>query len=132
MIRFGPSGNAREFYEQGKKNSEEAPEWLARRGLNAYEYSFGRGINISDKKANAIRDAAAAYDVEVSVHAPYYINFSNPDDAMAEKSYDYVLRSCAKLAEMGGRTRGFSSRSSGKGGQKGRVCTLPRQDKNPS
>ena len=51
MIRFGPSGNAREFYEQGKKNSEEAPEWLARRGLNAYEYSFGRGINISDKKA---------------------------------------------------------------------------------
>lgn len=35
MIRFGPSGNAREFYEQGKKNSEEAPEWLARRGLNA-------------------------------------------------------------------------------------------------
>ena len=102
MIRFGPSGNAREFYEQGKKNSEEAPEWLARRGLNAYEYSFGRGINISDKKANAIRDAAAAYDVEVSVHAPYYINFSNPDDAMAEKSYDYVLRSCAKLAEMGG------------------------------
>ena len=21
MIRFGPSGNAREFYEQGKKNS---------------------------------------------------------------------------------------------------------------
>ena len=76
MIRFGPSGNAREFYEQGKKNSEEAPEWLARRGLNAYEYSFGRGINISDKKANAIRDAAAAYDVEVSVHAPYYINFS--------------------------------------------------------
>ena len=88
MIRFGPSGNAREFYEQGKKNSEEAPEWLARRGLNAYEYSFGRGINISDKKANAIRDAAAAYDVEVSVHAPYYINFSNPDDAMAEKSYD--------------------------------------------
>lgn len=50
MIRFGPSGNAREFYEQGKKNSEEAPEWLAQRGLNAYEYSFGRGINISDKK----------------------------------------------------------------------------------
>ena len=36
------------------------------------------------------------------MHAPYYINFSNPDDAMAEKSYDYVLRSCAKLAEMGG------------------------------
>lgn len=114
MIRFGPSGNAREFYEQGKKNSEEAPEWLAQRGLNAYEYSFGRGINISDKKANAIRDAAEKYDVAVSAHAPYYINFANPDDAMAEKSYDYVLRSCAKLSEMGGERVVFHPAAVGK------------------
>lgn len=114
MIRFGPSGNSIEFYEAGKKSSEQAPEWLAQKGLNAYEYSFGRGINVSDKKANAIRDAAKKYDVEISVHAPYYINFSNPDDSMAEKSYDYVLRSCAKLAEFGGQRVIFHPAAVGK------------------
>lgn len=102
MIRFGPSGNSLEFYENGGKNSEEAPRWLFERGLNAYEYSFGRGINVSDKKANLVRDEAEKYCVAVSVHAPYYINFANPDDEMVEKSYMYVLNSCKKLAEFGG------------------------------
>lgn len=102
MIRFGPSGNSARFYDEGHKSSVDAPEWLYNQGLNAYEYSFGKGINISDAKANEIGAKGKQYDVTISVHAPYYINFANPSDEMAEKSYNYVLNSCKKVKEFYG------------------------------
>ncbi len=97
MIRFGPSGNCTRFYDEGHVSSVDAPKWLSEQGLNAYEYSFGRGINISDEKANAIGELGKKFDVAISVHAPYYINFANPSEEMAEKSFGYVLRSCEKV-----------------------------------
>lgn len=102
MIRFGPSGNSARFYADGHKSSVDAPEWLASQGLNAYEYSFGKGINISDAKANEIGAKGREYGVAISVHAPYYINFANPSDEMAAKSYDYVLNSCRKVRQFYG------------------------------
>ena len=37
MIRFGPAGNCKTFYEAGYKKSIEAPKWLKSIGLSAYE-----------------------------------------------------------------------------------------------
>lgn len=102
MIRFGPSGNCKRFYDEGHTSSTDAPKWCADQGLFAYEYSFGRGINISDEKAAAIGELAKTFGVEISVHAPYFINFANPSDEMAEKSYGYVLRSAEKVKQFGG------------------------------
>ncbi len=114
MIRFGPSGNSIRFYGEGYKSSVDAPEWLAKQGLSAYEYSFGKGINISDAKANEIGQKAKQFNVAVSVHAPYYINFANPDDAMAEKSYNYVLNSCKKAKQFYGNRVVFHASTVGK------------------
>ena len=97
MIKFGPSGNCQRFYDEGHKSTVEAPKWCAEQGLFAYEYSFGRGINISDKKANEIGEEGKKYGVDISVHAPYYINFANPSEEMAEKSYMYVINSGLKV-----------------------------------
>ncbi|MGI5841819.1 MAG: TIM barrel protein [Christensenellales bacterium] len=91
-IRFGPSGNSQIFYEEGNKKSLEAPAWLKSKGLSAYEYSFGRGFTMSAETAQELGREAVKNDILVSVHAPYYINFANPSDEMAEKSYGYVLR----------------------------------------
>lgn len=102
MIRFGPSGNSARFYDEGHKSSVDAPQWLAAQGLNAYEYSFGKGINIGDAKANEIGAKGREYDVSISVHAPYYVNFANPSDEMAEKSYRYILDSCKKVRQFYG------------------------------
>ena len=102
MIRFGPSGNSTRFYDEGHRSSVDAPQWIASQGLSAYEYSFGKGINIGDAKANEIGAKGREYDVAISVHAPYYINFANPSDEMAEKSYNYVLNSCKKVREFYG------------------------------
>lgn len=93
MLRIGPSGNSISFYESGLKHTVDAPEWLNSIGLTAYEYSFGRGITLSDATAQAIGAKAKQFDIAVSVHAPYYINFSNPSDEMIEKSIGYVVRS---------------------------------------
>lgn len=103
MIKFGPSGNCKTFYEAGFKRSVQAPQWLESIGLSAYEYSFGRGITLNDDTAIELGRQAKLHNIEISIHAPYYINFANPDDEMAEKSYMYVIRSLEKLKLIGGK-----------------------------
>ena len=102
MIKFGPSGNSTSFYVQGYSRSFETPKWLSSLGLNAYEYSFGRGVNLGEDTAMQIGSEAKKYDVEISVHAPYYINFANPSEEQILKSNAYVLDSLRLLKIMGG------------------------------
>lgn len=102
MIKFGPSGNCESFYADGLKHSCQAAEWLSKKGLNAYEYSFGKGILLSDEMAAKIGEEMKKYGITISLHAPYFINFANPDDEMVEKSYGYVIDSLKKLRILGG------------------------------
>lgn len=104
MIKFGPSGNSRSFYEMGYKHTVQAPEYLDKFGLDCFEYSFGRGVTVSEGKAEEIGAAFEKSGKEISVHAPYFINFANPDDEAAQKSYSYVLQS-AKFAKLFGAKR---------------------------
>lgn len=102
QIRFGPSGNDEKFYADGNKSSVDAPRWLAELGLSAYEISFGLGIRMTDKTAKIIGEQAAKHGIEISVHAPYYINLANPDPTAIEKSYHYIKRSLELLHLLGG------------------------------
>lgn len=114
MIKFGPSGNCESFYAEGFSHTEEAPAFVKNRGLDCFEYSFGRGVRMSEDKAISIGEAFAAEGVEISVHAPYFINFANPDDEMAAKSYGYVLDSAKMLKLMGGKRVVFHPAAQGK------------------
>ncbi len=114
MIKFGPSGNSLAFYNAGKNKSEQSAVWVKEMGLDCFEYSFGRGVNLSDDKAVAIGKAFNDNGVEISVHAPYYVNFSNPDEELAKKSYEYVLSSARKVKLMGGHRVVFHPASQGK------------------
>ena len=114
MIKFGPSGNCESFYAEGFSHTEEAPAFVKNRGLDCFEYSFGRGVRMSEDKAISIGEAFAAEGVEISVHAPYFINFANPDDEMAAKSYSYVLDSAKMLKLMGGKRVVFHPAAQGK------------------
>lgn len=117
-IKFGPSGNSESFYNEGFKTTEQAAEWLKNRGLDAFEYSFGRGTNVSDEKALAIGAKMKQFDIALSGHAPYYINFANPDDSMIEKSFMYVLNTAKKVRLMGGDRVIFHPASVGKDGDR--------------
>ena len=103
MIKFGPSGNDEKFYEQGHKSSKEVFEWLKGMGLDLYEYSFGRGILLKDETAVEFSKLAQANGIEISVHAPYFINLANPDQNQITKSYDYITDSIKKLLLMNGK-----------------------------
>lgn len=69
---------------------------------------------MSEDKAISIGEAFAAEGVEISAHAPYFINFANPDDEMAAKSYGYVLDSAKMLKLMGGKRVVFHPAAQGK------------------
>lgn len=114
MIKFGPAGNCETFYEAGYKRSVQAPAWLKSIGLTAYEYSFGKGIILSDETALAIGEQAKLNGIEISVHAPYFINFASINDEQIEKSYNYVLNSLHKLRLLGGRRLVVHVASNGK------------------
>lgn len=114
QIKFGPSGNSMSFYDSGHKGTEEAAEYTAKMGLNAYEYSFGRGILLGDEKAKKIGDAFQVFGVEFSVHAPYFINLANIEGDKIENSYRYILDSAAKLKLIGGKRVIFHPASCGK------------------
>ncbi len=114
MIKFGPSGNSESFYAAGYEHTEDAAVFVRERGLDCFEYSFGRGVRMSEAKAASINAAFRAAGVEISVHAPYFVNLANPDGEMAEKSYGYILESGRALAAMGGTRCVFHPAAQGK------------------
>ncbi len=114
MIKFGPSGNDEKFYAQGFKHSEQSAKYCKDKGLDCFEYSFGRGVMMSEGKARSIGNAFKEAGVEISVHAPYFINFANPSDESAQKSYGYVLDSARFVTLMGGERIVFHPAAQGK------------------
>ena len=114
MIKFGPSGNSESFYAAGNQHTEQAASFVRNRGLDCFEYSFGRGVRMTEDKAISISEAFKAEGVEISAHAPYFINFANPDDEMAAKSYGYVLDTARVCKIMGGKRIVFHPAAQGK------------------
>lgn len=102
MIRFGPSGNSESFYAQGYKSTWQAPKWLKGMGLSAYEYSFGRGVNLSREAAEKIALQARENDIALSAHAPYFINLANPDPEKRAASFRYITESAQAVDWLGG------------------------------
>lgn len=114
MIKFGPSGNCESFYAEGYAHTEQSAKFVKERGLDCFEYSFGRGVRMTEEKALSIGRAFEKEGIEISVHAPYFINFANPDDEMANKSYAYVLDSAKMCKLMGGKRVVFHPATQGK------------------
>lgn len=114
MIKFGPSGNSSAFASAGLSKSEQSAKWVKDLGLDCFEYSFGRGVNMGDERAVEIGNAFKEQGVEISVHAPYYINFANVEEENAIKSYAYVIQSANKLKLLGGKRVVFHPSSQGK------------------
>lgn len=114
MIKFGPSGNSNSFYQRGFSSTSDTPKYLYDRGLDAFEYSFGRGTNLTVERAAAFGKEFNKYNIEVSVHAPYYINFANDDEQMINKSVGYILSSLKRLRALGGKRCVYHTAAAGK------------------
>lgn len=119
-IRFGPAGNSDSFYAQGHTSSLEMPAWIAGLGLNAFEYSFGRGVRLSTEKAGEIAMLAETYGVQMSVHMPYFINLAATDAEKKEKNIGYFLDSL-RVAKALKAKRAVFHPGSASGGKRGEI-----------
>ncbi len=100
--KFGPAGNCNAFYDAGHKSTVEAPVWLKKWGLTAYEYQCGRGVRLSDATADTLRTSAAENGVQLSLHAPYYISLASIDPEKRDNSLRYILESAVAVQKLGG------------------------------
>ena len=114
MIRFGAAGNCDRFYEEGYKHSVQAPAWLAAQGLSAYEYSAGHGVNVKGETATIIGRAAQQCGIQVSIHAPYYINLASDSPEKDEKNEVYFLGAAQAVTWFGGHRIVFHPGTPGK------------------
>ena len=90
---FGPSGNSLSFYAQGYKHGWQAPEYVRKMGLDAYEYSGGNGIVGGEAVFTRIGEEAKKHGVLTSLHTPYFISLSGVDPEKRLKSLEYIEKS---------------------------------------
>lgn len=106
-IKFGPSGISQSFYDEGHKSSAEMPEWLHKMGLEAYEYSFSRGVRISEKLALQLKENAEKFNITITIHAPYYINLAAAKEEKIKNSKRYIIESLTAGNLMGAKRLTF-------------------------
>lgn len=103
MVKFGVAGGTNAFY-MNHKNSYEMPEYLKSINLDAYEYQCSRGVRVSQKLAEKIKEEAHNNNILLSVHAPYYISLSTQDEVKKEKTINYIIDTM-KVAKIMGADR---------------------------
>ena len=77
MIKFGSSGFCYGFMKKHKSSSE-MPTWLKRHKLSCHEMSFTNGVRITNETCEKFGKLFKKANIELSVHAPYFINFASP------------------------------------------------------
>ncbi|MEE0946312.1 MAG: TIM barrel protein [Acutalibacteraceae bacterium] len=100
--KFGPAGNSESFALKGYKHSLQVPLYLTEMGLDHFEYQCGRGVNVSEEKANQFGIAMKEKGLTVSLHAPYYISMSSVEEEKRLNSVNYILQSARAVNAMGG------------------------------
>jgi deoxyribonuclease-4 len=100
-FRFGTVGSPRSTPKK-PGGSIGAILYLAEQGLMAYELGWVRSIRVSEETCAKINAAAKEAGVNLSVHAPYYINL-NADDEEWPRSRKRLM-DAAQYGELAGAT----------------------------
>lgn len=102
MIRIGPAGIPLSC--KGRTNKDGIIYTHRNLDLNAIEIQFVRGLYVmSDEEAQIIREYSEENDMEVHVHAPYYVNLAG-DGEEIEMSFEKILRSAQMADNIGAKT----------------------------
>jgi deoxyribonuclease-4 len=101
---FGPGGNSEAFKLAGGKSTLDAPEWLSKIGLDAYEYEAGNGIAASAPMLSAIGKRALENNIKMSFHTPYFISLSGVEEEKRLKSIKYIADSLDAAKLLGAKT----------------------------
>lgn len=102
--KFGSAGNPKRFYDEGNKSTLQAPAWIAKNGLDAYEYQGGNGIFGNDSTFAKIGEQAKLHNIKMSLHSPYYISLSSVDEEKRVKSVEYIGKCIHTASLLGAKT----------------------------
>lgn len=101
MIRIGPAGIPLSC--KGRTNKDGLIYTKQILDLNAIEIQFVRGLYVmADEEAEFMKEYAKENDVEIHVHAPYYINLAGDEEV--DLSFEKVLFSAQLADKMGAKT----------------------------
>jgi deoxyribonuclease-4 len=107
-IKLGPAGSP-------AKGTLEGIREVRRLGLHAMEVEFVRGVKMGNGLAKECGAEARRLGIELSVHAPYYINLASEDSKKQKESVQRILDSCERGHYLGAREIVFHPAYFGKG-----------------
>lgn len=92
-IIFGPCSLG--SYKEAFSNLE----YYKKNGLGACEIAFTYGVYLKENEAIEIGKKAKELGIQLSIHAPYYINLNSNDKKKVEASKERILQ-CAKIGHL--------------------------------
>ena len=102
--KFGPGGNSEAFASAGFSSTLDAPAWLSKIGLDAYEYEAGNGLSAGPSTLAAIGRRAKENGIKTSYHTPYFISLSGVVEEKRLRSIDYIRQSLEAARLLGADT----------------------------
>ncbi|MCX5970455.1 MAG: TIM barrel protein [Coprothermobacterota bacterium] len=97
-MRFGTAGVPLQAKDASTLSGLEA---LSSLRLGCMEMEFVQRVTMGEKMAGLIQQKAAALDISLSVHAPYYLNFNAHDPRILEASHKR-LSAAARIGYLAG------------------------------
>lgn len=93
IVHFGPAGLG------PTKNAIATLEAFHAQGLRACELAFTHGVYIkSEADARAIGKRATELGIELSIHAPYFVNLNSAEKEKREATHQRIME-CCKVGE---------------------------------
>lgn len=93
-IKLGPAGSSGYGTLEGIK-------FVNEKGLHAMEVEFVRGVKMGNDLAKRCGKIAKELGIDLSIHAPYYINLASDDPEKRKASVKRILDSCERGHHLG-------------------------------
>ncbi len=92
-IKFGPAGLG------GVKTAGKVLEEYHKKGLKACEIAFTYSVYIKEQEAILIGEKVKELGIELSIHAPYFLNLNSSEKSKREATKKRIL-DCCKIGEL--------------------------------
>ena len=97
MIKLGPAG----IPAGCRGSSIDAVSYIKKEGLHAMEVQFVRGVHMKNEMAKELGKVAKKEKIQLSVHAPYYINLASHKKIIQKQSKQRIIDSLERAHHMG-------------------------------